>query len=125
MWDTLPGSFRRSLTEKVFERRVSKEGRRVRGLDDPPKLPDAQPLAIRGSGGAKALGVDSGHSPSSNAASMQPTNFLSHFFASTAGRAASPQRLTEADKVQKQLDRMEEMLSQLLTGGMKVDNDDR
>jgi hypothetical protein len=126
VWDTLPNTFRRSASEKIFERRVNKEGRRVRGLDEPPKSADSQPLTIRGSGGAKALGLDQDHSPSSNAGSTQPANFLAQLFVpKDNGRSGSPNRAAESDKIQKQLDRMEEMLSELLTGGMKLDNDDR
>lgn len=125
VWDTLPGAFRRSVTERVFERQVSKEGRRVRGLDEPPKSADAKPLAIRGSGGAKALGIQQASSPSSNTASLQPPAFLAQLFAGSAGRSSSPQRSAESERLAKQLDKIEEMVSQLLTAGMKLDNDDR
>ena len=126
IWENLPSKFGRSVTERVFERRVSKEGRRIRGLDEQPKPADAKPVTIRGSGGTKALGMEDvgAHSPASNAGSVQPAGFLSQLFVPGSGRSSSPNRTAEIDR-QKQLDRIEEMLSQLLTGGMKVDNDDR
>ena len=158
VWQSLTSQFDgKTANERVFERKVSKEGRSVRGMgpdarsskDSPDAAvkagpshtspaPEPEPLTLRGSGGRKALGVRaSSPAPSVSGTSAQPVSMLAQLFGGADslvgarfGGAAEKERAHSGQEVknaamQQQLDRIEEMVAQLLTGGIKLDDKDQ
>lgn len=162
VWQSLTSQFDgKTANERVFERKVSKEGRSVRGMGPDARgskdsldaavkagpsqiaaatspAPESEPLALRGSGGRKALGMrSSSPAQSVSGTSAQPVSMLAQLFggseslvgarlsgAAEKERAQSEQEAKNA-AMQQQLDRIEEMVAQLLTGGIKLEDKDQ
>lgn len=152
---SLPRSFRRSYSERVFERRVVRSAKRVPGMDEngggggakgsgnSNTRQSAGPVAISGSGGQGALGIRQTMTPSHSA---EPVSLLAQLFGgigggkqsetSTAPSAAAAAAVSQAQSVNGQreeslkavedrLAKIEGMLDRLLTGGYKAEGDDR
>lgn len=143
LWDSLPRGFRRSASERVFERPVTAEGAYVAGIDghQPSDSKDSQsrpaPLVMRGSGGREALGMKTLTSHPASSTTVQATSLLSQLVStqgggeSTAGtridHSIPSEPASSNDKyvrLEEKLDSIEKLLEQLLTGGLKSEDHD-
>jgi hypothetical protein len=85
-------------------------------------------VTIRGSGGQRALGLST--SASDTSGGNHAASLLAQLFrpASTdTQKTSNPQKVPEDRYVamEQKLDKIEKMLDRLLSGGLRVDNDDR
>lgn len=133
-------SLRRTvIADKLFERAVTKDGRTPERLGERDRAPHADnatsPLIIKGSGGRQALALQHEEPVSVSYTANQPTGILAQLFGGTL-----PSRSSSEDSQQQQspavtnaryaaleakLDKIEEMVSRLVTGGLSLDNNDR
>jgi hypothetical protein len=136
LWQSIAGLRRTAIADKVFERPVTKAGRIVPGLEDEDAdgkpVKKARPVPIRGSGGQQALGIESGRQQGSPIdGTVQSPSILSQLFGGAPSRTSSQDSRTiaAADEryaaLEAKLDKIEEMVSRLVSGGLSLDNDDR
>lgn len=93
----------------------------------------ASPLILKGSGGRQALALQRDDSASISHSATQSTGLLAQLFGGTPPTRSSTQdsqpSLANTDAqyaaLQAKLDKMEEMVSRLVTGGLSLDNNDR
>lgn len=137
------GLRRTAVSDKLFERPVNKAGRTVEhrksresvrseGRDLPSHgNRTASPVKIKGSGGQEALALQREDSASSSE-TTQPTGILAQLFGNTLNSRSLTQdsqtaTITE-DKyaaLEAKLDKIEGMVSRLVTGGLSLENNDR
>lgn len=136
IWQSFSSLRRTAIADKLFERPVTKAGRTIERLDERERAAQpkttASPVAIRGSGGARALSMQSEDSSSSSYGTQQPPGVLAQLFGGTfASRSSSQdsqQNNVEKDEkyaaLEAKLDKIEEMVSRLLTGGLSLETVD-
>lgn len=137
IWQSFSGLRRTVIADRLFERPVTKVGRTLDRLDsrDASTHPKrgVSPLAIRGSGGQRALSMQSEDGTSSSyGTSAQPSGMLAQLFGGTfTSRSSSQDSQTSPPSDEKyaaleaKLDKIEEMVSRLVTGGLSLENNDR
>lgn len=123
--------FTRSSKERLFERQVSAAGRKVKGLDEDQAKP-ARAIQIHGSGGKDALGMSSVNPSPSGQKGVQGNSLLAQLFGSySGGKVGSPDALRDQARggdesytsLENRLEKIEDMLTQLLLGGVKVQDE--
>lgn len=122
IWSNLPGGFKRaSVTERLFQRKISKEGKSVKGMEDL-KSKTASPLAIRGSGGRHALGfqtLSSHTSPNCGQSGfvVQTSSMIAHLKPPDGcNQLDAPSAEERYSAIEYKMDKIEQMVERILSG---------
>lgn len=135
IWQSFSGLRRTAVADKLFERPVSKAGRTVDRLDERDRVSHndqktMSPITIKGSGGQHALALPAEDATSSSYGTAQPTRMLAQLFGGTFASRSSSQdsqgSVTDErfTALEAKLDKIEEMVSRLVTGGLSLEGND-